>query len=1814
MHGLKVSRLTALVAVLMAALMVGVPSFIMGNDSLSPVGEAAAADPSRDFILGVVAMTVATLNPSTSTMVTEAMIIYPLYSYLIQWDESGEKVIGDLAKSWWVSPDGLTYEFELVDTANWVYYDHDLEEIVDTGQQVTSDDVKWSIDTVAAEKNSRLNFLWPTIDGLNLIEDTWCNSTTHFGIRIRQPYVDYQGSLMGNPILPRYIWENENFLNFDNLNPVGSGPFVYKTDGLPDAGYARLARNPYWHGETSYGWQIHVDEFVMRRYDDLSTLWTAVQLGTEGTNDGVDAMMGVSPAEFKATFGEEAPPCDNMVGFHQANGFVYEFNLNQMTDENRKLWGGSYTKGDNNQLLLDPVVKKGITMCVNRSYLIERYLEGYGVWTNTLVPYQNAMSHNYGEDGHDCILDPGASPPAAPDPFDPAAARALLMADGWKYDAGGALAGPTQCPLYGYVDGDLEPLEFDMVTPSSVDTYELMSRDIVGWCRDAGVNLKLEVLDNNVMNSLWYAADYDIWLWNWVLTPPTGEAVTGMIYLYTSYAVPADSDVYLADPVIDALYDEAIQEMDFNTRKEMAYDLQDLCYLNRGCQALAFREDLYAFNTDCWENFGELNTTYYLLPDVWPTWLCMNMNPVGNSAPSIDQITVTPPDGYDDCVVGEPVSFVGVNILDDKQNAADLEYRWIWGFGGESEADSWSDGIAASHTFTEDGVYTVTLVAKETAAVNGFEDYLSGFKTVEVVVHDYSNSLPHSLSIEMTPESPTAGEEVTFTGSAVDDEDDTLYYSWDFGDGTSGLGAAVTHKFLAQGYYTVTLKVDDRRYGAVPRPAESDIFPYISENGPPWITVPDFGEVTVKTDREFVIVAGDPNPRDNLEYTWDWGDGTTDVTTTMSAVHSYNWRGDYTITVSVDDGTGLPGHTDSDSGNVYVVQEANAVPTITEFIVDRDSISLGETIEFSATAADGDGDPLRFTFEFGDGTTHEESFAGTGPNDPVESTVLKTYSAVGDYSAYVYVYDGMTTNTSGVIGISVASNAAPIIEEFSPAQYWDTGVSMSFYCSADDYDGDTLTYTWDWGDGTPDTVIVGSGSATHTFAISGTYTVTVVVDDGKGLSDSADADVTVNRIPVIDSGLTVKSVDEDESEDYSVTAHDPDGDPLTYMWDFGDGTIVIGSASTVSHTYADQGTYTYRVYVWDAFVQYRSTHNVTSSSTVYVGSATEDDPPVIEPIPDIYAVEGEEVEIMVSASDDGGWEALVFTWDFDDGSALLVGDPPVYHVWASDGEFTLTVWVYDGSGILANNVSATADVYIENDDPPVADAGGDKEWAEDVPLELTAEASDDDIAVVGYEWTVEDTDGDHMYYVETFEYTWETPGSYLVELVVEDSIGQLSEPDVITVTITDETPPTGVSAGPDQTVHNGTTVDFSGAGVDNYDTDLNYTWSFVYSGAMRYLYGPTPEFTFSIISGYTVTLRVTDDAGNFATDQMIVTVEDQMPPVADAGADQEVDAETTVEFDGSGSYDDDTSIVSYTWEFEYDGATETLDGVSPTFDFDIADVYVVTLTVEDEGGNTATDTVTITVNDIGANVAPVADAGDDKDVTVGDLIYLDASGSDDSDGTIENWTWTFTYDGEPEELFGENVSFTFDIVGTYPVTLTVRDDDGATDTDTMTVTVEDLSPPVNEPPVANAGTDKTATVGDEVTFNGAGSSDDVAVVNYTWTFTYDGTPVTLYGVSPKHTFEIAGTYTVTLTVRDAEGETDTDTVVVTVEEEDEEVTDDEKSFLEAYGLPLGLAIALIVAALVAFFVLKGRKGGKPEGEKLEGMSAGEPEVPPPDQS
>jgi len=139
-------------------------------------------------------------------------------------------------------------------------------------------------------------------------------------------------------------------------------------------------------------------------------------------------------------------------------------------------------------------------------------------------------------------------------------------------------------------------------------------------------------------------------------------------------------------------------------------------------------------------------------------------------------------------------------------------------------------------------------------------------------------------------------------------------------------------------------------------------------------------------------------------------------------------------------------------------------------------------------------------------------------------------------------------------------------------------------------------------------------------------------------------------------------------------------------------------------------------------------------------------------------------------------------------------------------------------------------------------------------------------------------------------------------------------------------------------------------------------------------------------------------------------------------------------------------------------------------------------------------------------------------------VSFDSSISDDPDGYLTNWTWDF---GDGDSSYEEHPQHTYAAYGTYDVTLTVRDNDSATNSITKSVSVS------NDPPIANF----TYFINDlTVTFDATNSSDpDGTIENYTWDF---GDGNSSYGQVIEHTYGKEKVYTVVLTVTDDGGLTD----------------------------------------------------------------------------
>jgi hypothetical protein len=123
------------------------------------------------------------------------------------------------------------------------------------------------------------------------------------------------------------------------------------------------------------------------------------------------------------------------------------------------------------------------------------------------------------------------------------------------------------------------------------------------------------------------------------------------------------------------------------------------------------------------------------------------------------------------------------------------------------------------------------------------------------------------------------------------------------------------------------------------------------------------------------------------------------------------------------------------------------------------------------------------------------------------------------------------------------------------------------------------------------------------------------------------------------------------------------------------------------------------------------------------------------------------------------------------------------------------------------------------------------------------------------------------------------------------------------------------------------------------------------------------EDSYSVVETNTYTIWASDTSGNWNSTSSSFEVQDTAPPMADAGNDRNVPVGTTVNFDGSGSSDNSGTITNYTWVITKDGSViATLHGVSPSFAFEVAGDYTVTLEVQDPSGNMGSDSSTVVVD------------------------------------------------------------------------------------------------------------------------------------------------------------------------------------------------------------------------------------------------------------
>lgn len=401
-----------------------------------------------------------------------------------------------------------------------------------------------------------------------------------------------------------------------------------------------------------------------------------------------------------------------------------------------------------------------------------------------------------------------------------------------------------------------------------------------------------------------------------------------------------------------------------------------------------------------WWDFGDGNkifrpTTRHAFhnPGTYQVRLTVIDDTVYETAAHTDLITVTVRDpanerptataGEDRRVaMGETVSFDGSTSTDPDGRI--LFYLWDFGNGhGDDEP-------VVRHTYWEPGVYSVNLTVKDENEKDGGQSVDS--LTVEVVPADNRSPVLEFPTELIT----TLHVPLRFDASKANDRDGNIVsYEWDFGDGATGTGAVIDHRYDKTGTYRGSLVLTDN---GIPTPQTTEIsFDVQVTTKANTVPAPN-----IRAERKAMVhesigfdatETADPDGS-ILSYVWDFGDGHR--ASGIETHHVYQFPGRYKVTLTVvDDDVAEQRLTASTTHVVDIALPQNMAPAASagaDLVVAR-----GEIVQFDGSrSSDKDGNVMAYAWDFGDG--------GTSP----DARPVHAFHVAGTYQVELTVTDDGT--------------------------------------------------------------------------------------------------------------------------------------------------------------------------------------------------------------------------------------------------------------------------------------------------------------------------------------------------------------------------------------------------------------------------------------------------------------------------------------------------------------------------------------------------------------------------------------------------------------------------------------------------------------------------------------------------------------------------------------------------------------------------------------------------------------------------------------
>jgi PKD repeat protein len=531
--------------------------------------------------------------------------------------------------------------------------------------------------------------------------------------------------------------------------------------------------------------------------------------------------------------------------------------------------------------------------------------------------------------------------------------------------------------------------------------------------------------------------------------------------------------------------------------------------------------------------------------------------------------------------------------------------------------------------------------------------------------------------------------------------------------------------------------------------------------------------------------------------------------------------------------------------------------------------------------------------------------------------------------------DVFYTNLDQVTGYPVASfTATP--SQGDPPLYVNFDASGSY-----DPDGKIISYSWDFGDGNS-----GNGlGVSHTYTKKGVHTAKLTIVDNDDQTSSCTQIITVGTPPVAvisatpTSGGSPLEVYFDGSESY-----DPDGNIVSYKWDFGDGTS--GSGKSPIHTYTNLATRT-------AILTVTDDEGLEDQASIEINIST-------DPIARFsYSPKKGKPPLKVNfdasnskPADKINGSITKYEWDFGDGKVGL--GKTISHTFTTTGIFTVTLKIIDNQG-LVGSTTAEVELYYK----PVASFTWSPKKGK-APLKVSFDASnssDEDGNIVVYKWDF--GDGKMGWGVNT-SHTYTKAGTFTIKLTVTDNTALT---DSATNKIVIQAEPVASFTWSPKKGPAPLKVSFDASNSSDEDGNVVvYRWDF---GDGKMGWGKKLSHTYEKAGTFTIKLKVTDNTAltDSATNKIVIQAE---PVASFTCLPLEKIAPLDVSFNASNSSDEDGNIVVYKWNF---GDGKIGWGETETHTYTNGGSFTVTLTLTDNDGLTGKTTQILEV--IGKPFSPL---------------------------------------------------------------------------------------------------------------------------------------------------------------------------------------------------------------------------------------------------